>query len=59
MKLIIDNRENIKELFHVSENVTFDNLEIGDYLIKNEEKEILIIERKTINDYCALLRWKK
>ena len=38
MKLIIDNRENIKELFQTVENVTFDNLEIGDYLIKNEEK---------------------
>ena len=56
MKLIIDNRENIKELFQISENVTFDNLEIGDYLIKNEEKDILIIERKTINDYCASIK---
>jgi len=56
MKLIIDNRENIKDLFNLDENVKFENLEIGDYIIQSEEKDVLIIERKTINDYCASIK---
>jgi ERCC4-type nuclease len=56
MELIIDNRENIKELFTKNENTSNSNLELGDYLIKYNNQEILVIERKTIADYCASIK---
>ena len=54
VELIIDNRENIKELLLESvPDAKFENLEIGDYVFKIDEKPFLIIERKTITDYAA------
>ena len=59
MELIIDNRENkIKELFlnndtnddEKSINYKIKQLDIGDFIIKNNDETILIIERKTIGD---------
>ena len=54
VELIIDNRENIKDL--LLENIPeakLENLEIGDYVFKIDNKPFLIIERKTVNDYAA------
>ena len=56
MELVIDNRENIKNDFDNNESVRFDNLTVGDYLIKYKDKDVLVIERKTINDYCASIK---
>jgi len=56
MELVIDNRENIKNDFDNNESVKFDNLTVGDYLIKYKDKDVLVIERKTINDYCASIK---
>lgn len=56
MQLIIDNRESIKNNFSKSLNIKFENLDIGDYLIKDEEKEYLIIERKTLSDLASSIR---
>lgn len=54
MELIIDNRENkIKELFcdcGSDINYKIQQLDIGDFIIKNNDETILIIERKTIGD---------
>ena len=54
VKLIIDNRENIKD--SVKEKLPdceFSNLALGDYIFKIDDKDVLVIERKTINDYAA------
>ena len=55
MKIIIDNRENdlINKL-----DIEFEkeNLLIGDILYRNEEKEYIIIERKSINDLLASIK---
>ena len=56
-KLIVDNRENIKEILHDKlDNVEFKNLCIGDYCFKVNEEDFLIIERKTIADYAASIK---
>ena len=54
VSLLIDNRENIKDL--LLENIPdaqLKNLEIGDYVFTINEKPFLIIERKTVTDYAA------
>ena len=54
VSLLIDNRENIKDL--LIENIPdaqLKNLEIGDYVFTINEKPFLIIERKTVTDYAA------
>lgn len=57
VQLIVDNRENIKEILHDKiENVEFKNLCIGDYCFRIDEEDFLIIERKTIADYAASIR---
>ena len=56
MELVIDNRENIKTDFNNQDTLKYDNLEVGDYLIKYKDKDVLVIERKTINDYCASIK---
>ena len=54
MKLLIDNRETkIKEYFQVNnciENVEYTNLDIGDFIYKNDDIIEYLIERKTLND---------
>lgn len=55
MELIIDSRENkIKELFNVDSNTTInykiEHLDVGDFIIRNNNEDILIIERKTLGD---------
>lgn len=54
VELIIDNRENIKELLKERiPTVIFENLLVGDYEFRINSKPFIIIERKTISDYAA------
>ena len=58
MNLIIDNRE--KDLIEYCEKNNFEiqkeNLILGDITVRKENKDIIIIERKTINDLLASLK---
>jgi len=57
MELLIDNRESIKELFTAPGiNTQFTNLLLGDYILKYKEQEVIIIERKTTEDYANSIR---
>ena len=56
MELKIDNREKIKNLFPKDLNITFENLDIGDYIISKENMSYIIIERKTIPDYWSSIK---
>jgi ERCC4-type nuclease len=57
VSLIVDNRENIKELLEQKiTNISFENLLIGDYCFKIDNEPFLIIERKTITDYAASIK---
>jgi ERCC4-type nuclease len=56
MELIIDNRESIKDYFKDKKYVTFKNLELGDYVYKYNGEDVLIIERKTVEDYAASIK---
>jgi ERCC4-type nuclease len=70
IELIIDNRENIKELFSelitkeslncskVSYDISikYENLDLGDYVIKINTNPVLVIERKTVNDLAQSIR---
>ena len=56
MELKIDNREKIKNLFPKDLNITFENLDIGDYMYKLDGRPFLVIERKTVCDYAASIR---
>uniref|UniRef100_A0A6C0JFB0 ERCC4 domain-containing protein n=1 Tax=viral metagenome TaxID=1070528 RepID=A0A6C0JFB0_9ZZZZ len=54
VELIIDNRENIKNLIKDDiSNSKFENLDLGDYIYKVNGETIIIIERKTISDYAS------
>lgn len=54
VKLIVDNRESIKEqIANIIPNTSFENLILGDYLFTIDDKNILVIERKTIADYAS------
>ena len=56
-KLVIDNRENIKlDIKNKINDATFENLELGDFLFKVNDVDVLIIERKTISDYAASIK---
>ena len=54
--ILIDNRElKLKNFFKEFKNIKFKNLEIGDIILKLNEKIVLVIERKTISDlYCSI-----
>ena len=47
MKLIVDNREKLKDLFSENINIEYKNLDIGDYLIEKDQDNSIIVERKT------------
>ena len=60
MQLIIDNRE-LKEIIALLQsrvdNVELDNLNIGDFIIKNNDGDIvLIFERKSLSDLIASIK---
>jgi len=59
VSLIVDNRENIKEILKQQTkitNISFENLLIGDYCFKIDNEPFLIIERKTITDYASSIK---
>jgi len=57
MELLIDNREKIKDMFK-SESLKIENnnLDLGDYIIKYKNEEVLIIERKTVSDLMSSIK---
>lgn len=58
MELIVDNRESTKSYFEEKnyEWIRFENLDIGDYMFKYEDKIILVIERKSIEDLASSIK---
>ncbi len=56
MELQIDNREHIKLNFSDNINKNIINLDIGDYIIKNNDNIFMVIERKTLSDYAASIK---
>ena len=56
IKLIIDNRESIKDQFDDIENYEVSNLSIGDFQYFLEDELFIIIERKTIADYASSIK---
>ena len=53
IELIIDNRENALIKLLKNENITTENLDLGDIIFKENGNIIFIIERKTIKDLKA------
>ena len=60
MKLLVDNREPwglIEQIKIRVENVEFSNLDIGDFIIKNDNNEmIMIFERKSLTDLISSIK---
>ena len=57
MQFIIDNREKeLKDYFKNNDNIKFENLDIGDIVIKDNDKIIMMIERKTLEDLSASIK---
>ena len=60
MKLLVDNREPwglIEQIKIRVENVEFTNLDIGDFIIKNDNNEIIMIfERKSLTDLISSIK---
>jgi len=60
MKLVVDNREPkelISSLQSRVDNVSLENLELGDIIIKNDNNEIvLLFERKSLTDLIASIK---
>lgn len=60
MRLIIDNREP-KEIITIIqsriENISLENLELGDYIIENSDNQpVMIFERKSLSDLIASIK---
>jgi len=62
-QIIIDNREiKLKEHFGKRENFSFENLDIGDIIVKKNEEIFLAIERKSLKDMAQSIndgRWRE
>lgn len=58
MNIKLDNRENglIKELSNSNHNVSIEQLPLGDIIIEKNNEEIIIIERKSLNDLVASIK---
>lgn len=59
VEIVIDSRElKLKEIIpkDLNLNIEFKNLDLGDIVFKKDNKEILIVERKTINDLYSSIR---
>lgn len=57
MEFIIDNRETkTKEYFNERERVSFQNLELGDFVFKYNDDIVCLIERKTISDLLSSIK---
>lgn len=60
MNIIIDNREkDLKDYYNEYDNIKFENLLIGDIQINYKDGIVLIIERKTIQDFVSSLKDKR
>jgi ERCC4-type nuclease len=60
MRLIVDNREP-KEIITILqsriENISLENLELGDYIIQNSDNQpVMIFERKSLSDLIASIK---
>ena len=53
VKLIVDNRESIKEDVLKLEGTHLESLELGDYVFRVEGEVALVVERKTLADFAA------
>jgi crossover junction endonuclease MUS81 len=62
-EIIIDNRETkLKEYFNEKENFSFENLDIGDIIVKKNDEIFLAIERKSLKDMAQSIndgRWRE
>jgi ERCC4-type nuclease len=58
MKLLVDGREGkIKEMINYDLNITLTNLDIGDFVFKDDTDEtLLLIERKTLSDLSSSIK---
>ena len=57
MELLIDNRESkLKEFVNLELNIKLENLDIGDFIYKNDNEIILLIERKTLPDLSSSIK---
>ena len=58
MEFIIDHREKIKQLILDKnlENTHCENLDLGDYLFKLNEENVIVVERKTIEDLASSIK---
>jgi len=58
MEFIIDHREKIKQLILDKnlENTHCKNLDLGDYLFKLNEENVIVVERKTIEDLASSIK---
>ena len=58
MKLLVDGREGkIKEMVNYDLNITLTNLDIGDFVFKDDSDEtLLLIERKTLSDLSSSIK---
>lgn len=57
MEFIIDNRETkAKQYFEDKSNVSFQNLDLGDFIFKYNDDIVCLIERKTISDMIASIK---
>ena len=60
MELVIDHRErDLKKYFENYENISFDNLTLGDIQFSYNKETFLLIERKTIKDFVSSLKDKR
>lgn len=62
MEFFIDNRESTKPYFLKKKNeenlnwIHFDNLDLGDYIVKYKNETVVIIERKSIDDLANSIK---
>jgi crossover junction endonuclease MUS81 len=58
MRLLVDGREGkIKEMVNYDLNITLTNLDIGDFVFKDDADEtLLLIERKTLSDLSSSIK---
>jgi crossover junction endonuclease MUS81 len=56
MEFIVDNRENIHQQLSDNVKITLKNMDVGDYLFNYNDIPVLIIERKTIEDYASSIK---
>ena len=55
--LVVDNRESkIKTQFPQADTTTYENLELGDFVIRLDNADFLVFERKTIPDLAASIK---